>query len=316
MRNILFAAAAAFILLGAGSLLAVFLMPWLLAYGFSAPAGLLMILGGVVLLALAAQIDGLHRLETAIYGLQKSLRQVSRPATSDASVAPVAPVVELSSASPPVSSSVTGPEKPESAAMPSSETSPPTSPPKSGAPETVTEEVIVAEKPQPMTAAASGVSSMREEIPVKPAIATPEKTMAAEEKRRPAAVADTSVQAPSTAGPVATPPVKEGKETATSPEEEKAAVAKPSDEAEEKPAEQAPVSGEEAAIEENGEVAAEEEGFLYIVREEVVRGRKARVLSDGTIEAELDEGWLRFENMEHLNEYLDALEELRKKGML
>jgi hypothetical protein len=38
----------------------------------------------------------------------------------------------------------------------------------------------------------------------------------------------------------------------------------------------------------------------------VVRGRAARILSDGTVEAETDEGWMRFENMEHLEEYLDA----------
>jgi hypothetical protein len=31
------------------------------------------------------------------------------------------------------------------------------------------------------------------------------------------------------------------------------------------------------------------------------------VLSDGTVEAETDEGWMRFENLEHLEEYLDAM---------
>jgi hypothetical protein len=38
-----------------------------------------------------------------------------------------------------------------------------------------------------------------------------------------------------------------------------------------------------------------------------VRGRPARLLSDGTVEAETDEGWMRFENLEHLNEYLDMV---------
>ena len=47
-----------------------------------------------------------------------------------------------------------------------------------------------------------------------------------------------------------------------------------------------------------------------------MRGRPARILSDGTIEAELDEGWLRFESEQHLNEYLDALEDMRRKGLL
>jgi hypothetical protein len=51
---------------------------------------------------------------------------------------------------------------------------------------------------------------------------------------------------------------------------------------------------------------AEGEDVLYVVEEKVVRGRAARVLSDGTVEAETDEGWMRFENMEHLEEYLDA----------
>jgi hypothetical protein len=32
-------------------------------------------------------------------------------------------------------------------------------------------------------------------------------------------------------------------------------------------------------------------------------------LSDETVEAETDEGWMRFENLEHLNEYIDSTEE-------
>ena len=48
---------------------------------------------------------------------------------------------------------------------------------------------------------------------------------------------------------------------------------------------------------------------LYVVEEKVVRGRPARILSDDTVEAETDEGWMRFENLEHLNEYLDSVEE-------
>ncbi len=46
---------------------------------------------------------------------------------------------------------------------------------------------------------------------------------------------------------------------------------------------------------------------LFVVEEQVVRGKPARLLSDGTVEAETDEGWMRFENLEHLNEYLDSL---------
>ncbi len=59
-------------------------------------------------------------------------------------------------------------------------------------------------------------------------------------------------------------------------------------------------------------VAAEEKGGeeadqLFVVEERVIRGRPARILSDGTVEAETDEGWMRFENLEHLDEYLDAM---------
>ena len=55
------------------------------------------------------------------------------------------------------------------------------------------------------------------------------------------------------------------------------------------------------------EVAVEEEGQLYVVEERIIRARPARILSDGTVEAETDEGWMRFENLEHLDEYLDAM---------
>jgi hypothetical protein len=48
---------------------------------------------------------------------------------------------------------------------------------------------------------------------------------------------------------------------------------------------------------------------LYVLEERDIRGRPARILSDNTVEAETDEGWMRFENLEHLNEYLDAMGE-------
>ncbi|MCA3572822.1 MAG: hypothetical protein IOC86_02825 [Aestuariivirga sp.] len=47
---------------------------------------------------------------------------------------------------------------------------------------------------------------------------------------------------------------------------------------------------------------------LYVVEERFIRLRPARILSDGTVEAETGEGWMRFENLEHLDEYLDAME--------
>jgi hypothetical protein len=63
-------------------------------------------------------------------------------------------------------------------------------------------------------------------------------------------------------------------------------------------------SAPEATKEEKAEEEAEK---LFVVEERVIRGRPARILSDGTVEAETDEGWMRFENLEHLDEYLDAM---------
>lgn len=65
------------------------------------------------------------------------------------------------------------------------------------------------------------------------------------------------------------------------------------------------------AREPDEETAAEPEeipGQLYVVEERFIRLRPARILSDGTVEAETAEGWMRFENLEHLDEYLDAME--------
>ncbi len=63
---------------------------------------------------------------------------------------------------------------------------------------------------------------------------------------------------------------------------------------------------------EDEEIIDEEEvveGELYVLEERDIRGRPARILSDSTVEAETDEGWMRFENLEHLNEYLDSMGE-------
>ncbi|QIG50029.1 hypothetical protein G5V57_21275 [Nordella sp. HKS 07] len=75
-------------------------------------------------------------------------------------------------------------------------------------------------------------------------------------------------------------------------------VSEPEPEPEAAPAPEAPVveATEEA-----------EDTQLFVVEERLIRGRPARVLSDGTVEAETDDGWMRFENLEHLEEYLDAM---------
>jgi hypothetical protein len=54
----------------------------------------------------------------------------------------------------------------------------------------------------------------------------------------------------------------------------------------------------------------EEQPELYVVEERMFRGKQARVLSDGTIEAETAEGWMRFEDFDHLEEYLEAMAEM------
>ena len=74
--------------------------------------------------------------------------------------------------------------------------------------------------------------------------------------------------------------------------------------AEEEIAEPAPVAPEEE------EAADETQPELYVVEERMFRGKQARVLSDGTIEAETAEGWMRFEDFDHLEEYLEAMAEM------
>ena len=63
---------------------------------------------------------------------------------------------------------------------------------------------------------------------------------------------------------------------------------------------------DEEAAEESDEALPQEDA-LFVVEERIIRKRPARLLSDGTVEAETDEGWMRFENVEHVEEYLDAM---------
>jgi hypothetical protein len=101
--------------------------------------------------------------------------------------------------------------------------------------------------------------------------------------------------------PVETPVV----EAVAEPVEEPAAVEEPV--VEEATSEEEAVAEEEIAEAEIGEDEVIEEGQLYVVEERLIRARPARILSDGTVEAETDEGWMRFENLDHLDEYLDAM---------
>ncbi|MBI2720499.1 MAG: hypothetical protein HY245_10405 [Rhizobiales bacterium] len=74
----------------------------------------------------------------------------------------------------------------------------------------------------------------------------------------------------------------------------------------EPPVVETPAAVEAVVVEAAGGEGEEEQ--LYVIEERVIRGRPARLLSDGTVEAETEEGWMRFENLEHLDEYLDAME--------
>jgi hypothetical protein len=68
---------------------------------------------------------------------------------------------------------------------------------------------------------------------------------------------------------------------------------------------------DETITEDMSEEEVIDDGQLYVVEERVIRRHPARILSDGTVEAETAEGWMRFENLEHLDEYLDAMEQAR-----
>ncbi|HFC05630.1 MAG TPA: hypothetical protein ENJ55_07975 [Rhizobiales bacterium] len=77
----------------------------------------------------------------------------------------------------------------------------------------------------------------------------------------------------------------------------------------EEPTESSPAATDEAEETQDADSDDEEDtDQLYVVEELVIRGKPARVLSDNTVEAETAEGWMRFENIEHLEEYLDAME--------
>ncbi len=74
------------------------------------------------------------------------------------------------------------------------------------------------------------------------------------------------------------------------------------------PASPSPSAAAAAAAAPEAQPATEDQ--LFVVEERLVRGKVARVLSDGTVEAETAEGWMRFENVEHLEEYLQAMGEV------
>ena len=95
------------------------------------------------------------------------------------------------------------------------------------------------------------------------------------------------------------------------PQEAEAPAAEPQD-AEPAPEDVAAVEIEdETTAEDISEEEVIDDGQLYVVEERVIRRHPARILSDGTVEAETVEGWMRFENLEHLDEYLDAMEPAR-----
>jgi hypothetical protein len=95
------------------------------------------------------------------------------------------------------------------------------------------------------------------------------------------------------------------------PQSAEAPAAEP-EEAEPAPKDVAAAEVEDETITEDiSEEEVIDDGQLYVVEERVIRRHPARILSDGTVEAETAEGWMRFENLEHLDEYLDAMEQAR-----
>ncbi len=92
--------------------------------------------------------------------------------------------------------------------------------------------------------------------------------------------------------------VAESKETIAALDKAKDEMKEALDITEPEPAPAEPPAAEEVEAEDTQ---------LFVVEERLIRGRPARVLSDGTVEAETDDGWMRFENLEHLEEYLDAM---------
>lgn len=95
------------------------------------------------------------------------------------------------------------------------------------------------------------------------------------------------------------------------PQSAEAPAAEP-EEAEPAPKDVATAEVEDETITEDmSEEEVIDDGQLYVVEERVIRRHPARILSDGTVEAETAEGWMRFENLEHLDEYLDAMEQAR-----
>ncbi len=53
-----------------------------------------------------------------------------------------------------------------------------------------------------------------------------------------------------------------------------------------------------------------------VVEERMIAGHRAWILSDGSIEAELEQGRLIFEGEEHLRDYLRSLDKLRRQGLV
>ena len=122
--------------------------------------------------------------------------------------------------------------------------------------------------------------------------------------------------APAAAGEVADD-AEEDRESGEAAEAAVTPVAETAEEAEAEEAAQAEAGQAAPAEEAEAEAAVDEAGEdvdvdgLYVIEERIIRNRPARILSDGTVEAETDEGWMRFENLEHLEEYLEAMSHAR-----
>lgn len=133
-----------------------------------------------------------------------------------------------------------------------------------------------------------------------------EPAYAAHEHEEDETEADEEEKAPPVASAAEPPPIQIGRET-PKPEPQREEVNLPALSDEPDPVKEAAAAKAEAQQRDAEDEAGSAEDELYVVEEREFRGRPARVLSDGTVEAETDEGWMRFENMEHLEEYMDAM---------
>lgn len=239
--------------------------------GLTAEVAAIFLIGGILSIGLGGAIDALNEQRKVFRDLAETMvARTDRSAERLSRTVNIPPMPE-----PPLPPKQVPPPAPEAMLIPE-----PTPAPE---PEVATEE-----KPLIFSGTVRSLDQARERAGLKPleqplgeARITTRETIIAIEKAK--SDLETAI-----GSPVTPPPAEVTVEAAPAPQPEIALVAE--------------VESEFDAIAAEGD-----EEQLYVMEEKLIRGRPARVLSDGTVEAETDEGWMRFENLEHLEEYLDAM---------